>query len=209
MARRMFPSRLELKRREGSSRAAPWRTSSSRPSCRTRRCRRSRRATRPGVPIHFHSSRISGSACLISARIRPSVSPRQSSSSAILLLISSTQTRRSRLALGQVATGFCQRWPRRRGTPAPRRPQRRSRKCAAGGGAPRPDDLEQCSDKSTRVQQRLRRSGDGTREATEAANAAADAKRLNRGTKKGGAEDLARARSQRTVPLNDLAFRPS
>src|SRR5262249_25942376 len=37
---------------------------------------------------HFHSSTISGSASLIRARIRPSVSPRQSPSSAILLSIS-------------------------------------------------------------------------------------------------------------------------
>src|SRR5664279_1455537 len=35
-----------------------------------------------GVPIHFHSSATSGSACLISLRILPRVSPRQSLSSA-------------------------------------------------------------------------------------------------------------------------------
>src|SRR5690242_12008052 len=34
-----------------------------------------------GVPIHFHSSTISGSASWISARMRASVSPRQSPSS--------------------------------------------------------------------------------------------------------------------------------
>ena len=41
-----------------------------------------------GVPIHFHSSTMSGSAAWISARIRASISPRQSPSSAIRLLIS-------------------------------------------------------------------------------------------------------------------------
>src|SRR3954470_10928916 len=42
-----------------------------------------------GVPIHFHSSTTSGSASLMSLRIRLKVSPRQSPSSAILLSISS------------------------------------------------------------------------------------------------------------------------
>src|SRR5205814_6494376 len=42
-----------------------------------------------GVPIHFHSSTMSGSASLISLRIPPRVSPRQSPSSAILFEMSS------------------------------------------------------------------------------------------------------------------------
>src|SRR5450631_489423 len=42
-----------------------------------------------GVPIHFHSSTTSGSACLMSLRILPSVFPRQSASSAILFEMSS------------------------------------------------------------------------------------------------------------------------
>src|ERR1700740_3141267 len=42
-----------------------------------------------GVPIHFHSSTTAGSASLISLRILPRVSPRQSPSSAIFLSISS------------------------------------------------------------------------------------------------------------------------
>src|SRR5713226_8812927 len=42
-----------------------------------------------GVPIHFHSSTTSGSACLMSLRILPRVSPRQSPSSAILFEMSS------------------------------------------------------------------------------------------------------------------------
>src|SRR5882672_4080701 len=41
-----------------------------------------------GVPIHFHSSTTSGSASLMSLRIRLRVSPRQSASSAILFEMS-------------------------------------------------------------------------------------------------------------------------
>src|SRR2546426_4649901 len=42
-----------------------------------------------GMPIHFHSSTTSGSACLMSLRILPRVFPRQSPSSAILFEMSS------------------------------------------------------------------------------------------------------------------------
>src|SRR5258707_4460800 len=42
-----------------------------------------------GVPIHFHSSTTSGAASLMSLRILPRVSPRQSPSSAILFKMSS------------------------------------------------------------------------------------------------------------------------
>src|SRR5256885_16850392 len=42
-----------------------------------------------GVPIHFHSSTTSGSACLISVRILLRVSPRQSPRSAIRFEMSS------------------------------------------------------------------------------------------------------------------------
>src|SRR5207249_11290244 len=41
-----------------------------------------------GVPIHFHSSTTAGSASLMSLRILPRVSPRQSLSSAILFEMS-------------------------------------------------------------------------------------------------------------------------
>src|SRR6266576_3006409 len=41
-----------------------------------------------GVPIHFHSSTTSGSASLMSLRIMPRVSPRQSPSSVILFEMS-------------------------------------------------------------------------------------------------------------------------
>src|SRR5204863_6575469 len=46
-----------------------------------------------GVPIHFHSSTTSGSASLMSLRILPRVSPRQSPSSAILFEMSSDADR--------------------------------------------------------------------------------------------------------------------
>src|SRR6266516_4828677 len=42
-----------------------------------------------GVPLHFHSSTTSGSACLMTVRSRESVSPRQSPSSLILASINS------------------------------------------------------------------------------------------------------------------------
>src|SRR5439155_13397822 len=94
IARRTFPSRLELKRRAGSFRNAPLAKVSfttflydspvqMMPSC-----------DHTGVPglvglTHFHSSTTSGSASLMSLRILLRVSPRQSSSSAILFEISS------------------------------------------------------------------------------------------------------------------------
>src|SRR5204863_4621433 len=89
IARRTFPSRLELKRRAGSFNDAPFANVSfttllydspvqMMPSC-----------DQTGVPIHFHSSTTSGSASLMSLRILPRVSPRQSPSSAILFEMSS------------------------------------------------------------------------------------------------------------------------
>src|SRR6476469_1242660 len=89
IARRTLPSRLELKRRAGSFRDAPLAKVSftiflydspvqMMPSC-----------DQIGVPIHFHSSTTSGSACLMSARILLRVSPRQSPSSVILFAMSS------------------------------------------------------------------------------------------------------------------------
>src|SRR5215472_15176734 len=95
IARRVFPSRLELKRCFGSFSDAPLAKVSfttllydspvqMMPSC-----------DQTGVPIHFHSSTTSGSASLISWRIRLRVSPRQSPSSAILFEISSDADRPS------------------------------------------------------------------------------------------------------------------
>src|SRR5437588_503405 len=94
IARRTFPSRLELKRRAGSFRDAPLAKVSfttflydspvqMMPSC-----------DQTGVPglvglTHFHSSTTSGSASLISLRILLRVSPRHSRSSAILSEMSS------------------------------------------------------------------------------------------------------------------------
>src|SRR5581483_11295478 len=88
IARRTLPSRLELKRRAGSFSDAPFANVSlttllydspvqMMPSC-----------DHTGVPgvvgfTHFHSSTTSGSASLISARMRPRVLPRQSPSSAM------------------------------------------------------------------------------------------------------------------------------
>jgi hypothetical protein len=57
-------------------------------ACRSRRCRSTRGWDHTGVPIHFHSSTTSGSACLIKARRRESIFPRQSPSSWILASIS-------------------------------------------------------------------------------------------------------------------------
>src|SRR5262244_4530574 len=89
IARRVFPSRLELKRPEGSFRAAPLAKVifttflyvspvQINPSC-----------DHTGTPLHFHSSTTSGSACLIRVRSRESVLPRQSPSSLILASIRS------------------------------------------------------------------------------------------------------------------------
>src|SRR6185436_7222477 len=88
MARLTFPSRLELKRRDGSFSAAPLAKViftiflyvspvQINPSC-----------DHTGTPLHFHSSTTSGSACLINARSRESILPRQSPSSLILSSIS-------------------------------------------------------------------------------------------------------------------------
>src|ERR1700722_20395314 len=100
IARRTFPSRLELKRRAGSFRDAPLAKVSfttflydspvqMMPSC-----------DQTGVPIHFHSSTTSGTASLMSLRILPRASPRQSPSSAILFEM------RSEAGLSSLATDF-------------------------------------------------------------------------------------------------------
>src|SRR5207237_2579340 len=88
MARLVLPSRLELKRPDGSSTEAPFANVifttflyvspvQMIPSC-----------DQTGTPRHFHSSTTSGSACLMRLRTRASVSPRQSLSSLILASIS-------------------------------------------------------------------------------------------------------------------------
>src|SRR5438093_9503430 len=95
MARLVLPSRLELKRPEGSANEAPlakvifttflyFSPVQMIPAC-----------DQTGTPaiefdgfLHFTSSTTSGSACLMRVRIRASVSPRQSLSSLILASIS-------------------------------------------------------------------------------------------------------------------------
>src|SRR5262249_5694716 len=88
MARLTLPSRLELKTPDGSFREAPLTKVIFTtflyvspvqiiPSC-----------DQTGVPLHFHSSITSGSAALISARSRASISPLQSPSSSILASMS-------------------------------------------------------------------------------------------------------------------------
>src|SRR5436190_22243261 len=94
MARLVLPSRLELKRPEGSSNEAPLAKVifttflyvspvQSIPAC-------DHTGTPPGYVgfTHFNSSTTSGSACLMRIRTRASVSPRQSPSSLILASIS-------------------------------------------------------------------------------------------------------------------------
>src|SRR5262245_23591786 len=87
-ARLVFPSRLELKRPDGSLRAAPLAKVifttflyvspvQINPSC-----------DHTGTPLHFHSSTTSGSASLTKARSLLSILPRQSPSSLILASIS-------------------------------------------------------------------------------------------------------------------------
>src|SRR6266850_5080952 len=83
MARLAFPSRLELNRPEGSFNAAPLEN-----VILTTFLYVSPVQTRPpwdqtGVPIHFHSSTISGSASCMISRTFASVLPRQSPSSLI------------------------------------------------------------------------------------------------------------------------------
>src|SRR5438874_2390402 len=89
IARRTFPSRLELKRRAGSSSDAPLAKVSFTTLLYDSPVQRMPSCDQTGVPIHFHSSTTSGSASRMSLRIRASVSPRQSPSSMILFEMSS------------------------------------------------------------------------------------------------------------------------
>src|ERR1700722_16597190 len=88
IARRVEPSRLELKRLEGSSSAAPLAKVSFTTLLYVSPVQRIPPCDQTGTPLHFHSSTASGSACLMSFRTRASVSPRQSLSSLILASIS-------------------------------------------------------------------------------------------------------------------------
>src|SRR5215510_2609680 len=89
MARLTLPSRLELKTPEGSFREAPLTKVIFTTFLYVSPVQISPSCDQTGVPLHFHSSTTSGSAALISARSRASISPLQSSSSAILASMSS------------------------------------------------------------------------------------------------------------------------
>src|SRR5215471_12766393 len=87
MARLVFPSRLELKRREGSSSVAPLAKVIFTTFLYVSPVQISPSCDHTGTPRHFHSSTISGPASLMSARIWASISPRQSPNSLILASI--------------------------------------------------------------------------------------------------------------------------
>src|SRR5688572_4402331 len=89
MARLVLPSRLELKRPAGSFRNAPFAKVIFTTFLYVSPVQISPLCDQTGVPLHFHSSATSGSASLIRARSRESISPLQSSSSSILASISS------------------------------------------------------------------------------------------------------------------------
>src|SRR5437762_13021061 len=82
MARRTLPSRLEVKRPAGSASEAPRAKVVFTELLYTSPVQINPSCDHTGIP-HFHSSTTSGSACLISARSRDRVLPRQSLSSLI------------------------------------------------------------------------------------------------------------------------------
>ena len=88
IARLVLPSRLELKRPEGSSNEAPLAKVIFTTFLYVSPVQMIPACDHTGTPLHFHSSITSGSACLMRIRTRASVSPRQSLSSLILASIS-------------------------------------------------------------------------------------------------------------------------
>jgi hypothetical protein len=72
----VLPSKLELKRRDGSGTLAPRANVSFTTFVYASPVQTFPWCDQTGVPIHFHSSVISGSASRISARMRARVSPR-------------------------------------------------------------------------------------------------------------------------------------
>src|SRR5687768_11272201 len=88
MARLTLPSRLELNSFEGSFRDAPLKNVSLTIDLYDSPVQMPPSCDQTGVPIHFHSSRTSGSASLMRARSLATVSPLQSPNSAIFALIS-------------------------------------------------------------------------------------------------------------------------
>ena len=83
MARLTFPSRLELNRPEGSFNAAPLGNVILTTFLYVSPVQTMPPWEKTGVPIHFHSSTISGSASCMIPRTFASVFPRQSASSLI------------------------------------------------------------------------------------------------------------------------------
>src|SRR5260370_7712543 len=75
MARLVLPSRLELKRRDGSSNAAPLAKVIFTTFLYVSPVQMMPACDHTGTPRHFHPSTTSGSACLMRIRTRPSVSP--------------------------------------------------------------------------------------------------------------------------------------
>src|SRR3979490_147964 len=88
MARLVLPSRLELKRPEGSSNEAPLAKVIFTTFLYVSPVQMIPACDHTGTPLHFRASTTSGSACLMRVRTRASVSPRQSLSSLILASIS-------------------------------------------------------------------------------------------------------------------------
>src|SRR5207244_6841264 len=84
MARLVLPSRLELKRLVGSPNEARLAKVNFTTFLYVSPVQMIPACDHTGTPLHFHSSTTSGTACLMSARTRASVSPRQSPSSLIL-----------------------------------------------------------------------------------------------------------------------------
>src|SRR5580700_10869413 len=88
IARLMLPSRLELKRPEGSASEAPLAKVSFTTALYVSPVQMIPACSHTGTPLHFHSSITSGQASLMRVRTRASASPRQSPSSLILASIS-------------------------------------------------------------------------------------------------------------------------
>src|SRR6202161_2091870 len=84
----MLPSRLELKRPEGSSNEAPLAKVNFTTDLYVSPVQMIPACSHTGTPLHFHSSTTSGRASLMRLLTRASVSPRQSPSSLILASIS-------------------------------------------------------------------------------------------------------------------------
>src|SRR5258706_3635997 len=84
----VLPSRLELKRAEGSSNEAPLAKVIFTTFLYVSPVQIIPACDHTGTPLHFHSSSTSGQACWMRIRTRASISPRQSLSCLILASIS-------------------------------------------------------------------------------------------------------------------------